>query len=69
LYFLKNGEEKMGSVMSMGSKTSLRVAPQKTPTEATVPAAETLRKRLIKPIVDVSEAERAGGEEVKEKND
>lgn len=53
----------MGSVVSMGSKTSLRVAPKKTPTEATVPATDTLKRRLARPIVNVSgvEREQAGG--------
>jgi hypothetical protein len=50
LNFWKNGEEKIGSLASMGSKTSLRVAPKNTPTEATVPAAVTLRTRLMRPI-------------------
>lgn len=55
LNFLKKGEEKMGSLASMGSKTSLRVAPKKTPTEATVPAAVTLRTRLMRPILGSGE--------------
>lgn len=54
LYFLKNDEEKIGSFASMGSKTSLRVAPKKTPTEATAPAAVILRVRLMMPIVLVT---------------
>jgi len=63
LYLVKKGEEKIGSVVSMGSKTSLRVAPMKIPTVAAVPAADTLRKRLIKPIVSDSGVAREGEEE------
>lgn len=50
LYFWKKDEAKMGSVVSMGSKTSLRVAPKKMPTEAIDPAVVILTALLMRPI-------------------
>lgn len=57
LNFLKKADWKMGSELSMVSKMSLRVAPQKTPTEAMLPAMVVLTNLLKIPMVE----ERKGG--------
>lgn len=60
LNLLKKADWKIGSEVSMGSNTSLRVAPQNTPTVATVPAAETFNRRLKRPRLLYRETERRG---------
>lgn len=49
---MKKADWKMGSELSMVSKMSLRVAPQKTPTEAMLPATVVLINLLKIPMAE-----------------